>query len=114
MQRNPTLSMAAQDLCELYSSLELFWKTYADCEDEAKRLLQCVKSIYIGQYGVDALAALQNPRGAGRKSGYSEKIREQIVEMRRQGKSYRAIARESGIPKSTIHRLMGNKEVSRN
>lgn len=114
MQRNPTLSMAAKDLCELYSSLELFWKTYADCEDEAERLLQCVKSIYIGQYGADALAALQNPRGAGRKSGYSEKTREQVAEMRRQGKSYRAIARDSGIPKSTIHRLMENKEVSRN
>ena len=98
MQSNPTLSMAAQDLCELYSSLELFWKTYTDCEDEAERLLQCVKSIYIGQYGVDGLSALQNPRGAGRKSGYSEKIREQVAEMRRQGKSYRAIVRDSGIP----------------
>lgn len=114
MQRNPSLSMAARDLCELYSSLELFWKTYSDCEDEAGRLLQCVKSVYIRQYGEGSLAALRNPRGAGRKTTCPEETREQISEMRRQGKSYRAIARETGIAKSTLHRLMGNEGVSRN
>ncbi len=108
MQREPLLSMAAQDLCELYSSLELFRKTYTDCGDEAERLQQCVRSIYVKQYGADDLAALRNPRGAGRKSGYTEKAKEQAAEMRRQGKSYREIARETGIPRSSLHRLIGN------
>lgn len=106
--------MAAKDLCELYTSLELFRETYADCENEAEKLLKCIKSIYIRQYGGDSPAALRNPRGAGRKSIYSEKAKEQVAEMWRQGKSYRTIALESGIPKSTVHRLMGKNSVSRN
>lgn len=114
MQRNPSLSMSAKDLCELYTSLELFRETYMDCENEAEKLLKCIKSIYIRQYGGDDLAALRNPRGAGRKSTYSEEAKKQVAELWRQGKSYRSIALESGIPKSTVYRLMGKEGVSRN
>lgn len=79
--------------------LEQLDKHIKDPEDEEykvirrtlERRLQCRESI--------------NPFGAGAPRTYGDDITEQVVDLRRQGKSYRAIAEDLGIPKSTVERI---------
>lgn len=101
--------MRAVELGELYTYLKLFGQVYTDCERERLILEHGIEEIFDREYsGRDAggaLQAMRNPRKAGRRRKNGLEARKQIRVLSGEGKTIREISAETGIPKSTVHRL---------
>ncbi len=115
MKRNPIAAMRDQDLAELHSYLLLFTKIYDDCEEETRKLISAVRDIYCfqtrGMYKGDeeaAIKSIKNPRGAGRKKRIGDEDSRQVIQLRETGLSIREITRETGVPRSTVQRILSN------
>ena len=102
--------MTEHDLGELYTYLELFRKVYGGYDTEVHSLMSAILDIYMDEYrhkNADAaLRELRNPRGAGRKTSVSDDSRERIRELRGLGLSIRKISAKTGIPRSTVQRIL--------
>ncbi len=102
--------MTEHDFGETYTFLELFLRTYVVHEDDVKTVLQAILKTYMLEYNradpVQALKALRNPRNAGRKKQISNEVVSRIRELHSQGHSIRCIADETGVPKSSVQRLL--------
>lgn len=101
--------MQEKDFGELYSCLACFYSTYAIEEQAVKLVLDTVAMVYASEYGHDdlsAIKALHNPRGAGRKLKHSQDMKQRIKKLAETGLSIRQISAETGIPKSTVQRLL--------
>ena len=109
--------MSEHDFGEAYTFLELFLRTYVVHEDEVKTVLQAILDTYMLEYNradpTRALKELRNPRNAGRKRSISDDDMRRIQELHSQNHSIRTIADETGVPKSTVQRLLNN-QTSRN
>ncbi len=107
--------MTEHDFGETYTFLELFLRTYVIHENEVKTVLQTILEMYMLEYNkkdpVRALRALRNPRNAGRKKHIASEVASRIRELRSQGHSIRCIAEETGVPKSSIQRLLNEGAV---
>ncbi len=107
--------MSEHDFGEAYTSLELFFQTYVVQEEEVKIVLQAILETYMLEYNrtdpVQALKALRNPRSAGRKKQFTNEAMREIRELHNQGHSIRCIAEETGIPKSSVQRLLNEAGV---
>ena len=103
------MAMRAKDLGELYTYLKMFGQTYTDCEKEREAMERGIEEVFSREYGGrkegGTLEALRNPRNAGRRRKNREGAGEQIRQLRMEGKSIREISAETGIPKSTVHRI---------
>ena len=104
--------MTEHDFGETYTFLELFLHTYTVHEDDVKVVLQAILDTYVLEYNrmdpVCALKALRNPRNAGRKQQTGDDDICRIMDLRSKGCSVRSIAEKTGIPKSTVQRLLKN------
>lgn len=102
--------MSEHDFGETYTFLELFLHTYTVHEDDVKVVLQAILETYVLEYGqadpIRALKAMKNPRNAGRKQQFTNEAIVRIRELHTQGHSIRRIADETGIPKSSVQRLL--------
>lgn len=109
------LTMKASDLAELYCLLELYVRTYeSPVVLPEPDLLNQIKALYEEQPARPPFSsAVCNPRGAGRKKGYPEEVREQILQLQREGLNFREIA--SRIPCSVgyIHKLIHERKDKR-
>ena len=109
--------MQDKDLGELYSFLKLFRNTYKVCEQEADKLLEEIRELYMLHTGVtdaeEALKELRNPRNAGRKTRIREETGVRVKELRRSGRTIREISAETGLSKSSVQRIL-QKPVSHN
>lgn len=107
--------MSEHDFAETYTFLELFLRTYVTHEDEVKIVLQAILDMYRLEYNradpVQALKELRNPRNAGRKRHITQEDECRIRELRYHGYSIRYIAEETGIPKSSVQRLLNEAAV---
>lgn len=108
--RKSWMYMEEKDLGELYTYLELFDRTYGGYEEEVKVLLAGIEAVYKAEYPCEdaagALRRLRNPRNAGRHMRYTEKDKDRVRALRHDRKSVREISRETGLPKSTVSRLL--------
>lgn len=87
------LEMKRQDLEELYLLLEVYERTYGGrVVSEIKKELM---ARYRGATG-ENISGKRNPRGAGRKSQYTEEEKQRIRELRDRGMSIRGIAEGTG------------------
>lgn len=101
--------MTEKDFGELYAGLTCFYRTYAIEEQAVKLVLDTVANAYATEYGHDDLSAIKeirNPRNAGRKRKYSEGVKQRVKDLSKSGLSTRQISAETGIPKSTVQRLL--------
>lgn len=109
--------MQDKDLCELYSFLKLFQRTYYPCEQETEQLLHTVRELYMLQTGTgdaeQALMELQNPRRAGRKKRITEEQRQTVRELHGRGMAIRKIAANTGLSRSSVQRVL-KEAVSHN
>ena len=107
--------MTEHDFGETYTFLELFLQTYVIHEDEVKTVLQAILEMYMLEYNrkdpVRALKSLRNPRNAGRKKHIENEVESKIKELHIQGHSIRCIAEETGVPKSSVQRLLNEGTV---
>lgn len=107
--------MTEHDFGETYTFLELFLNTYTVHEDDVKVVLQAILDTYVLEYNradpVSALKALRNPRNAGRKQQTVDDDVRRIRNMHREGNSIRSISAETGIPKSTVQRMLRKPTV---
>ena len=107
--------MSEHDFGETYTFLELFLHTYTVHEDDVKVVLQAILETYVLEYNrkdpICALKALRNPRNAGRKQQTVDDDIRRIKHMHSKGYSIRSISAETGIPKSTIQRLLRKPAV---
>jgi hypothetical protein len=107
--------MSEHDFGETYTFLELFLRTYVVHEEDVKTVLEAILKTYMLEYNRDdpirALKALRNPRNAGRKSQVRDKDVSRIRELRKTSLSIRKIAEETGVPKSTVQRLLKESNV---
>lgn len=109
MRKHPAVAMRAVELGELYTYLKLFGQVYTDCERERLILEHGIEEVfgreYSGRDACKALQAMRNPRKAGRRRKNGPEAQKQIRVLSGQGKTIREISAETGIPKSTVHRL---------
>ena len=102
--------MSEHDFGEAYTFLELFLHTYTVHEDDVKVVIQAILDTYVLEYKqvdpVRALKTLRNPRNAGRKQQTSNEDICQIKDLRNNGCSIRSISERTGIPKSTVQRVL--------
>jgi len=109
--------MTEHDFGETYTFLELFLHTYTVHEDDVKTVLQAILDTYVLEYSradpVHALKTLRNPRNAGRKQQTDDNNICRITDLRSEGCSVRSISEKTGIPKSTVQRVLKNT-MSRN
>ena len=107
--------MSEHDFGETYTFLELFLRTYVVHEEDVKTVLEAILKTYMLEYNRDdpirALKALRNPRNAGRKSQVRDKDVSRIRDLRKTSLSIRKIAEETGVPKSTVQRLLKESNV---
>ena len=107
--------MTEHDFGETYTFLELFLRTYVVHEDEVKTALQAILEMYMLEYNradpVRALKALRNPRNAGRKKHIGNEVVSRIRELHSEGHSIRCIADKTGVPKSSVQRLLNEGTV---
>ncbi len=107
--------MTEHDFGETYTFLELFLQTYVVHEDEVKIVLQTILETYMLEYNkvdpIRALKTLRNPRNAGRKKHISDSEESRIWELHSKGHSIRCIAEETGVPKSSVQRLLKKAAV---
>ena len=107
--------MSEHDFGETYTFLELFLRTYIVHEEEVKIVLQAILDTYMLEYNranpIRALKSLRNPRNAGRRSQAREEDISRIRELRRNHHSIRKIAEETGVPRSTVQRLLKEPTV---
>ncbi len=107
--RRQGVYMEVGDLLELQSLLSLYEKTYSCGQEEAVALLEAVQRVLSLEYDIspeNAKKRLRNPRGAGRKPTYTEAQSLEVKRLRKEGLAIRNIAEQSGIPKSTVERIL--------
>ena len=102
--------MQEKDLAELYTYLELFTKTYLCGRDAAESLLKTIRQVFSLEYACpdpeETMRRLKNPRNAGRKPRYSEAVGTHVKQLHREGLSIRDISAQTGIPRSTVQRIL--------
>lgn len=101
--------MSEKDFGELYACLACFYSTYAIEEQAVKLVLDTVAWTYATEYGhgdPSAIKDLHNSRGAGRKQKTSQETQQRIRDLAKSGLSIRQISAETGVPKSTVQRLL--------
>ena len=107
--------MSEHDFGEAYTLLELFLHTYTVHEDEVTVVLQAILDTYALEYNrkdpARVLKALKNPRNAGRKQQTRDDDICRIKDLRSKGCSVRSISEKTGIPKSTVQRVLKNSDV---
>ncbi len=105
------LQMKQSDLGELYALLAMYRNVYGGVEE---RLLAEIAGNYsisaagsCGGSGKDhAVPPVTNPRGAGRKRRDDPEEEAKIWQLRKSGKSIRAIASETGRSIGYVHKLI--------
>lgn len=114
-RRIPGLCATEADFAELYSLLIHFRELYSGFDVEIDTLLEGIQCIFTSEYSYrepdEALQYLRNPRGAGRKTHYSDDYRQNVQDLYRKGMSIRAIAQKTGISKSTIQRILSQSRI---
>ena len=102
--------MLEKDLAELYTYLDLFAKTYLCGRDAAVSLMESVRQVFSIEYACPdpdaAMRRLRNPRNAGRKPLYSKAVTAQVMHLRKEGLSIRDISAQTGIPRSSVQRIL--------
>lgn len=108
-RKAPGLFITPQNLAELYTYLEFFVKYYDGFDQEAEVLMKGIREIYQEESNCkdpdEALRELRNPRNAGRRKKYSELDIKKLRQMAK-GKSIREISEMTGIPRSTVQRML--------
>lgn len=116
-QRAPGIGMTACDLTELYSFLELFRRVYLGFDHEVDTLLYGIRDIFsLECFIVDletALRELRTPRNSGRKAKYPTSDRIRVEKLFHDGHSIRDIAAVTGIPKSSVQRLLSTRNKTK-
>lgn len=105
------LQMKPSDLGELYALLTMYQNVYggvgdkliAEIADNYNRTAAC---FCCGSGKNHVASPITNPRGAGRKRRNAPDEAEKIVQMRKSGKSIRAIASETGRSTGYVHKLI--------
>ena len=101
--------MREKDFGDLYACLACFYSTYAIEEKAVKLVLDTVAWAYASEYGhddVSAIKELRNLRNAGRKQKNGQDVKKRIMELAKSGLSIRQISAETGVPKSTVQRIL--------
>lgn len=110
-QTRTGLIMSEVDLGELYCYLELFHKTYISNEEKVLDVMKTIRELYSLQEGIKeedvVFRFLGNPRNAGRKTRITDEERKTIKALSKAGYSIRSIAKETGISKSSVQRILG-------
>lgn len=103
--------MKPSDLGELYALLTMYQNVYGGVED--KFLAEIADNYNIstacfvcGGGKNPAASPITNPRGAGRKRRNDPDEAEKIQQLRKSGKSIRAIASETGRSTGYVHKLI--------
>lgn len=97
------LEMSPADLCELYTLMELYEKTYGQAGITAAELKETVRK-KCEERGVTG--NIKNERKAGRKKKYSKETDRKILEGHKSGKSIRKIAAETGCSTGYVQKLI--------
>ena len=87
------MEMKRQDMEELFQLLEVYERTYGG--SVVSEIIKELCARYRGVTG-ENISEKRNPRGAGRKSQYTEEEKERIRELRDRGMSIRRIAEGTG------------------
>ena len=87
------MEMKRQDMEELFQLLEVYERTYGG--SVVSEIIKELCARYRGATG-ENISEKRNPRGAGRKSRYTEEEKERIRELRDRGMSIRRIAEGTG------------------
>ena len=87
------MEMKRQDMEELYQLLKVYERTYGG--SEVSEIIKELSERYRDITG-EHISVKRNPRGAGRKSRYTEEKKRQIRELRDRGISIRGIAEGVG------------------
>lgn len=115
-RRMPGIGMTEHDLAELYTFLELFKRVYLGLDCETDKILCGIRQIFSLEFAVEdsetVLKKLRNPRNAGRRPKYLVSDRVQAEQLFNEGHSIRQIANMTGIPKSTVQRLLSVRSDS--
>lgn len=103
--------MKPSDLGELYTLLVMYQNVYGGVEDKliaeiAGNYNTSAACICCGSGKKHAVAPITNPRGAGRKRRNEPDEEEKIRQLRKSGKSIRAIASETGRSIGYVHKLI--------
>lgn len=101
--------MLERDFGELYALLKCFHRTYAIHDEEVKLVLETIAEAYSTEYHRSdrkAIEELSNPRRAGRKKKLTELDKQRVQELHRAGHTVRDIAALTGIPKSSVQRVL--------
>lgn len=95
--------MGPADLCELYTLMELYEKTYGQAGITAAELKENIRK-KCEERGV--AGNIKNARNAGRKKKYSKETDRKITEGYKSGKSIRKIASETGCSTGYVQKLI--------
>ena len=95
--------MSPADLCELYTLMELYEKTYGQAGITAAELKENIRK-KCEERGV--AGNIKNARNAGRKKKYSKETNRKIAEGYKSGKSIRKIASETGCSTGYVQKLI--------
>lgn len=97
------IEMGLADLCELYTLMELYEKTYGQPGITVGELKESVRK-KCEEHGVTD--GIRNARNAGRKKKYSKETDRKIVEGYKKGKTIRKIASETGCSTGYVQKLI--------
>lgn len=100
------LEMKRQDLEELYLLLEVYERTYGG--RNVREMKEELSARYREGNGGGNISEKRNPRGAGRKSQYTEEERKRIRELREKGMAMRKIAEETGCSVGYVQGVLSN------
>jgi len=111
------LAMNTTDLAELYWLLQMYQRTYeSPAAEDTICLLNQIQTLYEEQASATNHPSslppkLHNPRGAGRKKHYPERITEQILNLHAVGDSIRAIASKIPCSVGHVHKIIHEHDL---
>lgn len=103
-------AMRPSDLGELYALLAMYRQTYGGIGDRflsdvADNYREAAKRLCRGQEG-EGIPPVTNPRAAGRKARNNAEEARKILELRKEGRTIRDIASETGRSVGYVHKLI--------
>lgn len=107
------IMMRVTDLGELHTLLTMYQDTYGSVpEGFIEQVAEQYHTAAIGHCDAESasIPRITNPRGAGRKSKVKPEDKEQILYLRKSGRTIREIAVETGYSTGLIHKLIHERK----
>lgn len=105
------LFMKRQDLIELFQLVRMYGQSYPCSRDPGLLLLLSdIRQTYASQFKGPPIDVAHNPRGAGRKTVYTDEDNNKILRLKANGLSLRSIAKEAGCSLGHVQSVLRNHD----